>query len=320
MQQNTTTPKHVILGTGAVGKAIMRELLSRGERIRMVNRSGKADVPSGVEVVKADLYNPREARDVIQGAEVAYQASQPGYTEWQEKFPPLQASILDAASATGVKLVIVDNLYMYGDVDVPLKEKLPYIAETKKGKVRAQMARDALAAHQAGKVRVTLGRASDFFGTEALNSALGERFFIPLLKGKAAEVYVNADVPHSYTYIDDYGKALAILGEREEALGRAWHVPSAPAITSREIVQIAAQAAGIPPKMNVLGPMMARIGGLFIPEAREMLEMLYEFKKPFIVDDSDFRATFRMEPTPMREALEQTVAWYQEHLAEPAKA
>jgi nucleoside-diphosphate-sugar epimerase len=317
---NSHTPKHVILGTGPVGKAIMRELIARGEPVRLVNRSGKADVPSGVEVVRADLYNSREARDVMQGAEVVYQASQPAYTEWVEKFPPLQASILDAAAATGVKLVIVDNLYMYGDVDVPLKESLPSAAKTKKGKVRAQMAQDALEAHRAGKVRVAIGRASDFFGTEAFGSALGERFFMPLVKGKSAEIYANADVPHSYTYIDDFGKALVILGEREAALGRAWHVPNAPAMTGREIVNIAATFAGVPPKLTVMSPLMMRIGGLFIPEARETVEMLYEFKRPFIVDDSDFRNTFSMEPTPLREALQQTVAWYQAHVGEKATA
>jgi nucleoside-diphosphate-sugar epimerase len=314
------TPKHVILGTGPVGKAIMRELLARGERVRMVNRSGKADVPAGVEVVRADLYNSREAQEVMHGAEVVYQASQPPYQDWQEKFPPLQASILDAAAATSVKLVIVDNLYMYGTDTMPMKESSPYNAETRKGKVRAQMARVALEAHRAGKVRLTIGRASTFFGPDVLDSTLGERFFAPLLKGKPAATYGSADAPHSYTFINDFGKALVILGEREEALGRAWHVPTAPAQTARDVARIAAEAAGVPSQISVMSPLMLRVGGLFIPEARELIEMLDEFRKPFIVDDSDFRTTFGMQPTPLSEALQQTVAWYREHLAEKATA
>jgi len=56
--------------------------------------------------------------------------------------------------------------------------------------------------------------------------------------------------------------------------------------------------------------LMLMIGGLFIPVAREVIEMLYEFEKPFVVDSSKFEKTFGMKPTPIREAIHQTVAWY----------
>ena len=35
--------KHVVLGTGAIGRTVMKELIKRGESVRMVNRSGKMD-------------------------------------------------------------------------------------------------------------------------------------------------------------------------------------------------------------------------------------------------------------------------------------
>jgi nucleoside-diphosphate-sugar epimerase len=37
------TVNHVVLGTGAIGRAIMEELVRRGESVRMVNRSGRMD-------------------------------------------------------------------------------------------------------------------------------------------------------------------------------------------------------------------------------------------------------------------------------------
>jgi nucleoside-diphosphate-sugar epimerase len=55
---------------------------------------------------------------------------------------------------------------------------------------------------------------------------------------------------------------------------------------------------------------MMRIGGLFIPEAREMIEMMYEFEKPFVVDSSKFTQTFGVQGTSVREAIKTTVAWY----------
>src|SRR5512134_384806 len=137
---------HVVFGTGPLGRAVIEELVASGKTVRAVNRSGKMErAPQGVEFIGGDAYNRAFARDAARGAAVVYQCAQPGYTEWVEKFPPLQASILDAAAEAGAKLVIGENLYMYGDtVGNPLTEDLPCAAKTKKGKVRAQMAQGAL--------------------------------------------------------------------------------------------------------------------------------------------------------------------------------
>src|SRR5215208_4586850 len=110
--------KHVVFGTGAIGRAVMEELIKRGESVRMVNRSGKMDeVPAGVDVVASDLYDQAQVREVTQNALVVYQASQPKYNQWPEKFPLLQKSIIDGLSGSPAKLVLVENLYMYGDSD-----------------------------------------------------------------------------------------------------------------------------------------------------------------------------------------------------------
>jgi prephenate dehydrogenase len=54
-KEKKMTANHVVLGTGAIGRAIMDELVKRGESVRMVNRSGKmAEVPSGVELIASE--------------------------------------------------------------------------------------------------------------------------------------------------------------------------------------------------------------------------------------------------------------------------
>lgn len=308
---------HVVLGTGAIGRATAEELVKRGKTVRMVNRSGVMDEPpAGVEVVAADLYNPANVREVTRGAKVVYQASQPNYTEWPEKFPPLQKSIIDGLTGSGAKLVIVENLYMYGATNgTPMTEDTPHKAHTRKGKVRSEMSKAALASHQAGKVRVTIARGSDFFGPWGLGTTvMGERTFYPMLQGKAAGLVGNIDVPHTHTYTKDFGRALVILGERDEANGQVWHVPNDnPRVTQREMVKMIAQEMDTKPKMNAMGKSMMWVGGLFIPAAKEVVEMMYEFEKPFIVDSSKFERTFGMSATPMREAIKETVAWYKSH-------
>ena len=287
----------------------------------MVNRKGQAPAPRGAEVVTADALNPVQAREAVKGARVVYQCAQPAYTRWPEDFPPLQHAILNAAAEAGAKLVLADNLYMYGEVNSFIHEGLPYAAKTRKGKVRAAMAKEALEAHRQGKLRVAVGRASDFYGPFVKVSALGERVFEPLLKGKSASLVGDIDQPHSYTYIGDFGEALAVLGERDEADGEAWHVPNAPTRSTREVVTKAFELAGKLPKMSGMGRMMMRLGGIFIPGARETVEMMYEFEGPFVVDDGKFKRAFGDVSTPFEVGLEQTLRWYkQAHTAPAAKS
>lgn len=309
--------KHIVLGTGALGRAVMEELLKRGESVRMVNRSGKLDeVPAEVEVIASDLYDPAKVREVTREAQVVYQASQPNYNQWPEKFPLLQKSIIDGLTGSTAKLVLVENLYMYGDTDgKPLTEDTPYDAHTRKGRVRGEISRAAFQAHKEGRAQVTAARGGNFFGPWGANSTMGTRAFYPLLRGKPAQLIGRTDLPHSHTYVKDFGRALVILGERNEADGQAWHVPNdQPRMSQGELVRMFAEEAGVEPKISSMGKLMMTIGGLFIPEAKETVEMMYEFDKPFIVDSSKFEKTFGMRATSIREAVRETVNWYKSHM------
>lgn len=306
---------HIIFGTGPLGMSVMRELVKGRKQVKMVNRNGKADVPAGVTVLASDAYDAARTREICKGASVVYQCAQPAYYEWVEKFPALQAAILEGAAANGAKFIVGDNLYMYGDTDgKPIHEKLPYAAHTRKGKTRARMAQAVTEAHQSGKVRAAIARGADFYGPGVLGSTLGEQVFAPLVKGKTAQATGSLDLPHTYTFIDDFGKAMVILGEREEALGDIWHVPNPPTMTQRQLITLAFNIAGIPPRMRGMGRLMMRIGGMFIPEARETVEMMYEFEKPFVVDHSKFERVFGNHATPHETGLRQTVEWYKKHL------
>ncbi len=310
------TTNHVILGTGAIGRAIAEELVKRGEPVGMVNRSGKMDeIPAGVEVIASNLYDSTKVREVTRGAKVVYQSAQPHYYEWPEKFPALQQSIIEGLTGSGTKLVIVENVYMYGAMNgKALTEDMPYNAHTRKGKVRGEISAAAFAAHKDGRVRVTAARGGNFFGPWGLDSTMGGRAFYPLLNGKPAQLIGRMDLPHTHTYVKDFGKALVILGERDEADGQAWHVPNdQPQMTQGDLVRLFAEEAGVEPRMSSMGKLIMTIGGLFIPEAKESVEMMYEFDSPFVIDSGRFEKWFGMKATPIREAIRETVAWYKSH-------
>ena len=312
---NQTNELHVILGTGPIGLATMDALLNRGKSVRMINRSGQADVPDGVEVFGGDLISqPKLAIEFCEGAAVVYGCLNVPYTKWPELFPPLQAATVEAASVVGAKLVMLENVYMYGPhAETPMTEKSPYAATTRKGLVRAEMSRDLMEAHERGKVSVAIGRASDYFGPRGLVSGMGERVFIPALAGKPAQVLGNPDLPHTYTYVPDIGEGLAILGENDQAFGQAWHLPSAETITTHQFIEKIYKAAGHPPRIQVPPKSILKIIGLFNAELREVIEMLYQFENPHIVDHTKFVKAFGNHATPLKEAIQTTVEWYRKN-------
>jgi nucleoside-diphosphate-sugar epimerase len=304
---------HVVFGTGPVGMAVMDALMQRGKRVRMVNRSGRARVPDSVEVLGGNATDETFAREASEGASVIYFSLNPPYDKWPELFPPLQAGVLEGAASAGAKLVAMENLYMYGPTDGrQLTEDLPLAPNTRKGSVRARMSEELMEAHRSGKVRVAIGRASDYFGPRVLSSAAGEQVFGRAVRGKSAQVAGNPDQPHTYSYVPDIGKGLAILGEREEALGQAWHLPSPETLTTREFVEMIFEEVGKPARVQAAPKILLRAIGLFNPGIRETIEMLYEFEESFVVDDSKFEREFGEQATPLREAIQGTVRWYRE--------
>ncbi len=316
MKTPSTSRLHVIFGTGPVGCWTARALRDLNIPVRAINRSGRRPdlMPAGVEIVAADASDAAQAKAAAQGAEVVYQALNPPYHQWQKFFPGLQAAALSAAASAGARYVSIENLYMY-DSSKPMTEDSPIAPRSKKGELRARMAEEVLAAHKRGELRVAALRSSDYFGPGVLLSALGERVCGNLAKGKKAQLLGSANVQHSFAYIEDVGRAAATLGTREEALGKVWIAPHAPACTQGEMVEKASRVLGVKPQYSVVSPFMLRLVGLFSPGAGESVEMMYEFTEPFEVDSSRMQRVFSLEPTPIDVAIRRTAEWYREHTA-----
>lgn len=313
MSNQLRSEKNVVYGTGPLGLSVMEQLVARGRQVTLVNRSGTLDeiLPAGVRLVKGDATNPADVAAICADADVVFQCAQPEYYEWPEKFPPIMRGVVAGVAQTGARLVMADNLYMYGPTHgQPVREDLPYAAKGPKGRTRAEMAQMVLDAHNAGRLQATIGRASDFYGPRVQGSAVGDIFFEPALKGSSINVMGDPDLPHTYTYIHDFARALVTLSEHEAAFGRAWHVASAETISTREFADLVAAEVGQPVKLRPAGKVMLAVAGLFVKEIREFREMAYEFAEPFVMDDSQYRQAFGNGTTPHREAIRATVDWY----------
>jgi nucleoside-diphosphate-sugar epimerase len=289
---------HVIVGAGPVGSAVARELLQRGEQVRIVTRSGSGI--DGTEKAAADAGDAERLSELARGAAALYNCVNPPYHRWAQEWPPVADALLAAAESSGAVLATTGNLYVYGPVRRPMTEDLPMAARGHKGRVRAKMTDDAFAAHRAGRIRAFEVRGSDYLGGNSLLSLL----VTPALrKGRTAFVPANLDVPHTWTNVVDVAKLLVAGVADERAWGSVWHVPSAPACSIRELTALAAAQLSAKPKLAALPYPALWALGMVNPMARELRETQYQFRKPFVLDSSKAEHTFGLKPAPLEDSI-----------------
>lgn len=301
---------HVVFGTGPLGMAVMEELVKAGKSVRMINRSGTAEVPAGVEVLAANASNPVESAKACQGAAVVYHCANVPYEKWTTLFLPLTRGIMAGAESVGARLIFGDNLYAYGPDAETMHEDTPRKPASGKPAMRAEVESLLLEAHTNGNFKVAIVKGSDFYGPRVLQSHMGDRVFPNLLNGKAASIIGDPDQPHSFTYIRDYARAMALLGDQPDTTGQVWHVPSAETLTTRQFIQRAAAVVDTQAKVSAMPTWMMNLLSLFVPILGELKETVYQFTQPFIVDGSKMIETFKFTPTPLDEAIGETVDWY----------
>lgn len=322
--------QHVVFGVGPVGRAVIAELVGRGARVRAVTRSGRRPegVGASVEVVCGDATVASSAREACRGATHVYNCTNArDYHLWAEQFPPLQRGVLAGAAASGARLIVVENLYVYGPHGgAPMTEETPPLGRGRRSSTRVAMTQELMEAHARGEVRVVRARASDLVGPGVVESMAGERLFAPILAREGRVFFAgNPDVPHSVTAVRDFGRALVTLGADERAFGRAWHVPCAPAITPRELVAMIAEEAGLSRAPKVMAPPRAALPvilpllGLFVPQMRGISENTYMFHEPFVVDCSKYSAVYGDQATPLRTVVRETIAWYRSLASRPVQ-
>jgi len=298
--------EHVIVGAGAVGSATALLLAGRGEQVRVISRRGTGPQHAAIERVAADATDAERLTALATGAAALYNCANPLYHQWFTDWPPLASALLTAAERSGAVLATMSNLYGYGPVDGPITQKTPLAATHPKLRLRAEMWRDALAAHEADRIRATEVRASDYIEANGvLSTVLGK----PLLAGRRAYAPAPLDVPHSWTSITDCAKALVTVAADEQALGQAWLVPTNPALTVRQLATRFAEVNGAPrAKVTAIPYPVLWTTGLFSPLVKELRATRYQFTRPFVVDSSATTQTFGLEPVPMDEALRHAAA------------
>lgn len=306
-----TNAKHVILGAGTVGTSAAAALLQRSQEVLVVSRRRPAGLPAAVRHVAADVRDAEALRRACAGAKAVYQCLNAPYHRWRKEFPPMQRAVVAAARAVGARLVSFENVYPYGlPGAAPFAEDHPLAACSEKGRIRAEMVEELRGLQARGELEVVHVRASDLFGPGMLGSALGSELVGRAVEGKPARGLGDLDAPHTWTFTADAGETLASAGTPAGGGGRVWHVPSDAPRSQRQVAAELGRILGRGVTIQATPAFVLRLVGLFQPAAAELVEMAYEFDRPFVVGDQVTRAALGVGHTPFAEALAATVRWY----------
>ncbi|OHT85012.1 NAD-dependent epimerase/dehydratase family protein [Mycobacteroides saopaulense] len=307
---------HVVVGAnGATGTVLCRELLAAGHTVRAVSRTGRG-APTGVDAIAADATDSAWMIKISSGAASIYHCALPPMQSWLPTYVDVTRSLITAAGVVGARLVYADDTWMYGKVDGPMREDSPIRPVVYKGVLRALAAEMIQSAHSRGQTETVIGRAAELYGPRA-ESLLGAALFTAGLSGRRAMWPGDPDLPMTATFIEDFGRALADLGQHPAAAGRVFHVPVAPAITGREFIETIGKIAGTSLRVGRLTPRLIGLLKLVAPIAREGAELLYQFEQPFLLDDTRFRALTGRVATSWEDGIGRTLDWYR---ADPDRA
>ena len=307
--------KYTILGAGgSVSDALIPELQKRKIDIRLVSRRA-APVAGITDNISADLLDAKAVSDAVAGSNVAFLLVGLPYATkiWQEKWPIVMQNAIDACAQHKVKLIFFDNVYMYGRVTGKMTEETSDNPCSKKGEVRAKIAKMFMRATKTGKIKGLIARAADFYGPNTPLSMFTNLAIDNIKKGKKPEALLHDDTTHSFTFIPDTARALADLAADESAVNQVWHLPTYnPAYTGKEMIETFTKYYGVSPKYSIMGKMTVNIGSLFIPIVREIKEMLYQYENSYYFDSTKFEKHFGYGATNYEEGLKQTAEWYKE--------
>ncbi|MEY2759687.1 MAG: hypothetical protein RIR33_3465 [Pseudomonadota bacterium] len=307
-----------VFGYGPTGEATVEQLHARGTPVRVVQRRRPANLPAGVDFMSCDVLKADDVKRAMSGAAQVVVTIGFEYRSeiWQSAWPRAMAALLEAAEVTGTRVVFIDNMYMYGPQDAPLHEDVPLTSYGRKPAVRAEITRMWQKAAREGRVRWAALRAPDFYGPGVRNSHMGDTGLARVAQGKAAQVIMSPDLPHAYAYVPDIGRAaVTLLDAPDDAFNQAWHVPCAPAKTPRAILQIGADAAGVPLKIMAMPPLMLRMLALLAPALRELYEMRFTWNRPYQVDATKFARRFWSDATPLEVGIPATMRSYRTEAA-----
>lgn len=308
--------KAVVLGgTGGSGEAITRELLARNIETVVVGRNKerldlfrrRLGSPDLLSTAIGDAFQKEQLIPHFERADVVFHAVNVPYQDMAEKLLRLGEAVMQAAESAGTQIVFVDGIYVYGEnPGYPIGETFPHKAHTKKGRLKADLARMVFS-DEWRRALPLIVRLPDYYGPTSKMAYLNPTLE-GLAHGRPTVFFGNLKVRREYVYLPDAARMIVEIALREDSYGEDWNIPAYGTISGEEILQIARDFTKKRSLVIPIGKKTMQLAGLFDPFCREVIEILYLMDNPVILSGEKYAS--RIGPiasTPYHEGIRMTL-------------
>jgi UDP-glucose 4-epimerase len=311
-------------GLGFIGSNLSRELVTLGARVTIVdalipdyggNRFNIEGIEERVRLDVSDVRDGDAVRGLVRGQDVIFNlAGQVSHIDsMRDPHTDLeincraQLSLLEACRAhnPGVKVVFAGTRQVYGrPSSLPVTEDHLVRPTDVNGINKAAGEYYHLVYNNVFGLRACSLRLTNVFGPRQLLKHNRQGFigwFIRLaLEDREIQIYGDGSQVRDLVYVDDAADAFLRAGASDAANGRVFNVGGLEPITHRGLVERLIAVAG-----------SGRYRFVDWPSEKRAIDI-----GSFYADSSLIARTLGWRPvTPIREGLQQTVAFYREHLS-----
>jgi nucleoside-diphosphate-sugar epimerase len=307
----------VIGGTLFIGRALVDQLLARGDDVVVMHRAKGTPFDSRVGEIQCDRNDVAAVRAALDGSrfDVVYD----NVYDWQRGTTADQvtAAALAAASGNLRRYVFTSSVAVYGHGG-EYDEEAPLVASDYPNRYSAQKADSERALFETQRrngLRLTTLRPSFIYGPN--NPFDREAFFWDrVLAGRPIIVPDDGSRTMQWVHVQDVARAAVLAVDDDHANGRTYNLAGYPPITQLEFVQLLANIAGRP--ANVVHVPRTEIerrdGQLFAPRC---YFGVYLDIPPISVRANRIRSELGLQLTPLADGLRETYRWYQQQQQRP---
>lgn len=319
---SATKPMLIVGGTGSFGTALTHELVSRGVPVRLLVRDGPkawkrfGDDPL-IKMVKGDATEGATIARAADGCDAVVHAVGTPMHRWSPMLQRSTAAVIAGAQRLNQLILYPSDTSPLGaQTGRPLSESAPLRAAGRFGAIRAEMEETLQAAVAGGKCRALVLRMGDCFGPTVRN-AFVDGIFLNALRGMPMRAMGNLGAAHQWAYMPDVARVAAdilLMGRSEHAFD-GFEVINAPGYIVRPqrlfyetVAKVVGYSACHIRRRSWLGLSVAALAN---GEARAAMERRPAFDHGVLLDDAKLTRLFpRFEPTPLLNAVEETVRSY----------
>ncbi len=301
----------VIGGTQLIGRALVQQLLARGDEVVLMHRGSTTPFGDRVQAIQCDRNDVAAVRHALRNErfDVVYD----NVYDWQRGTTPDQVLAAVSATAPGLSRYVFTSsvaVYPTGGAHTEDSPLVPVDHPDVYGAQKANSERALFALHEREGVLVSTLRPAFIYGEH--NAFDREAFFFDrILDGRPIIIPDHGEATMQWVSAGDVARAAILAATRNVAIAQAYNLANYPPITQRDFVQLLARAVGREVKLvDVPRERIWQHGGSLMEPPNYF--GVYLDIPAITADPARVTEQLGLTLTPLEDGMRETYAWYEQ--------